>query len=173
MAKAARQGARRQRYQRQRSSPHRRRFRRQAAVPQATCPRLGSDATAHASGPKTHHQRNPISASQAFTEVRLVDSPAATAAPVATTSAIAATSPRATATPATFATPNDAVPHASGLRVRLPDGTGISVRHDPTTAALLTNKLFPTGGSPMQQAAPANGNLPPIHHTAVREDRPC
>jgi len=51
----------------------------QSTVPQATRPRLGSDATAHVSGPKTHHQPDPISVSQAFTEVRLVDSPAATA----------------------------------------------------------------------------------------------
>jgi len=151
----------------------------QSAVPQATCPRLGSDATAHVSDPKTYGQPDPISLSQAFTEVRLVDSPAATAAPVAATAPRAAGTPAPTATPATFAarstsaTPNDAVPPASGLRVRLPDGTRISVRHDPATAALLINKLFPTGGSSMQQAAPADGNLPPIHHAAAREEQSC
>jgi len=118
-------------------------------------------------------------------DARYHDSPAATATPVAATSAVAATVPRATgtpaptATPATFAvrstsaTPNDAVPPASRLRVRLPDGTRISVRYDPATAALLINKLFPTGGSLMQQVTPADGNLPPIHHAAAWEEQSC
>ncbi len=145
----------------------------------------------HGQPSPTQGQPGPTSLTQAFTEVRLVDSPAATPSPAATTSPAATAVPRAAATPVPFgtaapaatparfatrspsATSTAAVPPASGLRVRLPDGTRIAVRHDPATAALLIDKLFPADRPPMRQAAPADGDFPPLHHTTTREDRPC